>query len=75
MKTTIYFKRYIKNDPTQKKEIRFWPNGEKRWILNGFLHREDGPAVIYHNGTKYWYLEGQPCFQQDIGKPWKTINT
>ena len=23
------------------------------------LHREDGPAVIIHNGTKYWFLNGK----------------
>ena len=24
------------------------------------LHREDGPAVIYHNGTRKWLLNGMP---------------
>jgi hypothetical protein len=28
----------------------------KRFYLNGKLHREDGPAVIYPNGTKVWLL-------------------
>jgi hypothetical protein len=26
--------------------------------LNGKLHREDGPAVKYSDGTKGWYLNG-----------------
>jgi hypothetical protein len=24
--------------------------------LNGNLHREDGPAIEWADGTKYWYL-------------------
>jgi hypothetical protein len=30
--------------------------GTKRWILNGKLHREDGPALEYSNGDKAWYI-------------------
>ena len=26
---------------------------------NGQLHREDGPAVEYANGDKYWYINGK----------------
>ena len=33
--------------------------GNKRWYLNGLLHREDGPAVEYLTGTKVWYLNGK----------------
>ena len=33
--------------------------GNKRWYLNGKLHREDGPAIEYSNGDKYWYLNGK----------------
>ena len=35
-------------------------NGAKVWKLpNGNLHREDGPAVEYSNGSgKEWYLNG-----------------
>jgi len=31
-------------------------DGNKRWYLNGKIHREDGPAIEYANGTKEWYL-------------------
>ena len=34
-------------------------NGNKRWYLNGQLHREDGSAVEYVNGYKAWYLHDQ----------------
>ena len=28
------------------------------YYLNGFYHREDGPAVIFVKGNKYWYING-----------------
>jgi hypothetical protein len=33
--------------------------GYKEWRLNGRLHREDGPACEWPDGTKFWYLNGQ----------------
>jgi len=30
-----------------------------RWYLKNKLHREDGPAIEYANGDKYWYLNSQ----------------
>ena len=27
--------------------------------MNGKRHREDGPAVIWANGTKSWYMNGK----------------
>jgi hypothetical protein len=32
-------------------------DGTKRYYLNGNLHREDGPAIEYSNGNKYYYLD------------------
>lgn len=29
-----------------------------QWRLKELLHREDGPAVSYANGTNHWYLNG-----------------
>jgi len=29
------------------------------WRLDNQLHRIDGPAVIYHNGTQEWWLNGK----------------
>ena len=33
--------------------------GAKVWYLNGNLHRVDGPAKEYADGTKQWWLNGQ----------------
>ena len=33
-------------------------NEISQWWLNGVLHRENGPAIEYEDGTKEWYLLG-----------------
>jgi len=34
--------------------------GTKKWRnSNGKLHREDGPAVEYTDGSRLWYINGQ----------------
>ena len=35
-------------------------NGTKKWSLgNGKLHRLDGPAVLYADGTEEWWVNGK----------------
>jgi len=34
------------------------------YLLNGELHREDGPAIELANGTKIWYIHGK-CHRED----------
>ena len=38
---------------------KFNDNGDIRWFLNGKLHRTDGPAVEYSDGTKSWFINGK----------------
>jgi len=46
----------------------------KRWYLKGKLHREDGPAIEWANGTKHWYLKGKELTQAEFNsKIKKTI--
>jgi len=33
--------------------------GHKWWYRDGKLHRDDGPAVEYANGTEEWYFYGE----------------
>ena len=33
--------------------------GHKRYTLNGLIHRVDGPAIEYTDGTKHWYRHGK----------------
>ena len=46
-------------------EIRNNGFGDIEYRRNGFIHREDGPAVEYHNGKKLWYIDGE-CFIPSI---------
>ena len=34
-------------------------DGGQRWFNQGLLHRVDGPAVIFPDGSASWYLNGQ----------------
>lgn len=33
--------------------------GTKMWYLNGRLHREDGPAIEWADGSNEWWLNGK----------------
>ena len=48
-------------------EVKVSRDGEKRWLLNGVLHREDGPAIEFIDGSKCWYRDGKP--HRDCGLP------
>ncbi len=40
-------------------------DGTKKWYnKKGLLHRKDGPAIEYSNGTKSWFLNGK-CHRED----------
>jgi hypothetical protein len=38
------------------------------WWLNDKLHREDGPAVEYPDGTKEWWLNGEYLTEEEFNK-------
>ncbi len=45
-------------------------NGTRRYYNRaGQLHRENGPAVEYANGDKFWYQNDQ-CHRTDGSKSW-----
>lgn len=33
-------------------------HGTRMWFLNGWLHRDDGPAMIYVDGRIEWAIHG-----------------
>ena len=47
-----------------------YASGNKSWLKHGKRHREDGPAVEYSNGEKYYFLEN---FQYSEEEYWKKI--
>ena len=40
------------------------------WFYNGFLHREDGPAVEYSDGEKEWYINGKRHREDGPAREW-----
>jgi hypothetical protein len=42
--------------------------GTDRWYKNGVWHREDGPAIIWKNGDKAYYLNGKNIKEEDYLK-------
>ena len=50
---------------TLKYQVKVSKNGTRRYYNNvGILHRDDGPAVEWSDGTKSWYQNGQ-CHRTD----------
>ena len=39
-------------------ELEIDEKGTRRYRLNGLLHRQWGPAVIFEDGTELWYQKG-----------------
>ena len=42
--------------------------GNKHWRLKKKLHRIDGPAIEYANGSKFWFLNGKQVKKEDVIK-------
>ena len=51
--------KYGEKLPVSYTGIAEFDNGDKVWYLNGYLHREDGPAIEWANGDKEWFLNGK----------------
>ena len=46
--------------------VKVFDSGSKHWYLNGELHREDGPAIEYADGTSAWYLNGEELTEEEF---------
>jgi hypothetical protein len=33
-------------------------NGTEKWYRHGLRHRDDGPAAIYPDGRRIWFVDG-----------------
>jgi hypothetical protein len=47
------------HSPFKGTEVNTDAHGDKRWYLNGELHRDGGPAVEWVDGGKEWYRNGE----------------
>jgi hypothetical protein len=49
-----------------KSKLTIDKNGTKEWKLpSGDFHKEDGPALEYKDGAKFWYLNDIPYTEQE----------
>lgn len=55
----------IKNGKVELKAGELWIDGKNKinidctiYYINGKIHRENGPAIEWSDGSKYWYIEG-----------------
>ena len=39
-------------------KLKLYSNGDKHWVLDFRLHRANGPAVTWDDGTNFWYWCG-----------------
>lgn len=66
----LYLEGAIKQEQPKLSVDRY---GNKKWRLNGKLHRTDGPAHETRHGTKEWRLHGElhrdgaPAIERDDG--------
>ena len=50
--------------------------GIEQWELNGKIHRDDGPAIIFNSSERRWYQNGQlhredgPAIEDNGIKSW-----
>ena len=63
--------------PVKEYNSSTYPNGYWCCKIKGEYHREDGPAVTYESGSKFWYLNGKrhrvdgpACEYADGDKSW-----
>ncbi len=52
---------------------RIFYNGSQEWLKDGYLHREDGPAVVCVDFGGEWYLGGEPMSQEEHAEWTKNI--
>lgn len=55
--------------PNDNKEKQYTVNVDDEkmvWKLNGVIHRDDGPAVEYFDGTKEWYDNGERITHEEF---------
>ena len=45
--------------------VKVWDKGDKFWYLNDKLHREDGPAMEWADGSKSWCLNGDYVTEEE----------
>jgi hypothetical protein len=53
---------------SKQPDITVYANGSKDWRLRGNLHRTDGPAWEWADGSKMWFLNGNEVSWREVFK-------
>lgn len=61
-----YINRYKLLETEDKSKVTVYSDGTKRWHLKDKLHRDDGPAIEYQDGTNEWWLNGIQVREIDV---------
>lgn len=70
------FNLYLETTAGDEPEMQVDMDDNKYWRLRGKLHRDDGPAIEYADGSNSWYLhgelhrEGGPAVTRETSKSW-----
>jgi hypothetical protein len=63
---------YLGDMPAKYSGILFWFDDEEKmvfeWRKDGYVHREDGPAVIHDDSSKEWWLEDEILYHYRLGE-------
>jgi len=46
-------------------QVTVYDDGRVEWRFEGLLHRENGPAIEWADGTKSWLLNGVQLTEQE----------
>jgi len=53
------------SDPQRESVVEVPPDGTRVWRADGRLHRTDGPAIEYTDGTREWWVDGHGSTRAD----------
>ena len=54
--TSVLKLTHWRKEPVNYTGIIEYPSGTLRYYLNGIIHREDGPAIIWNDGTLFYFI-------------------
>ena len=49
-------------------KVKVYEDRTEWFLLEGELHREDGPAIEYASGNKSWYLSGEKLTEEEFNE-------
>ena len=51
--------------------VKVYEDGDRCWYQNGKLHRLDGPAIEWADGTRQWWINGKQLSEEEFNQQTK----